>query len=80
MNFEFNIGTVLNQLCENSVLTDCRFLLQEGDTMEEVKAHKLVLAAASSVFRAMFFGALPETTDPIHLVDVKPKVFVVFLK
>lgn len=41
---------------------------------ETVRAHKLVLAAWSPVFRAMFYGDLKEE-DKVELVDIEPTVF-----
>lgn len=45
----------------------CDVLFQVGDTL--IKAHKCILASRSSVFEAMFFGHLPETSDVICIGD-----------
>ena len=45
-------------------------------------AHKFVLSVGSSVFDAMFFGAMASggPTDEIELPDVEPAAFVALLK
>lgn len=42
--------------------------------------HKLILAMASPVFEAMFFGGLPEKNDPIEILDVQPDAFKALLE
>lgn len=46
---------------------------------ERIPAHKIILAANSSVFHGMFFGEMKETGD-IKIVDATPHAFQLFLK
>lgn len=52
----------------------CDIVFQVG--MESFKAHKLVLAARSPVFRAQFFGLVGNpNTNNLELEDVEPSIF-----
>lgn len=50
---------------------DCHFLLGQ----QLISGHKLILAMASPVFEAMFYGELAEKNDPIPILDVQPDAF-----
>ncbi len=45
-----------------------------------IPAHKYVLATASSVFFAMFYGPLAERKDEIEIPDVEPSAFIIMLR
>lgn len=45
-----------------------------------IPAHKYVLATASSVFYAMFYGGLAECKQEIEVPDVEPSAFLTLLK
>ncbi|KAL6131514.1 hypothetical protein ACLB2K_069889 [Fragaria x ananassa] len=52
----------------------CDVVFQVGD--EEFKAHKLILAARSPVFKAQFFGHLGDSSvDKVVVKDVEPFIF-----
>ncbi|KAM8707728.1 hypothetical protein ACLKA7_014805 [Drosophila subpalustris] len=55
--------------------TDCRFLVGKSPNQRLIAAHTQILAMGSPVFEAMFFGSLPEQTDPIIISDIQPDVF-----
>lgn len=56
----------------------CDVVFQVGD--EEFKAHKLILAARSPVFKAQFFGHLGDSSvDKVVVKDVEPFIFKVKL-
>jgi hypothetical protein len=62
----------LGELWENSLFTDC-CLLVAG---HEFRAHKVILAARSPVFRAMFEHEMEERlANPTEIHDLDPKVF-----
>ncbi len=42
--------------------------------------HKLILAMASPVFEAMFYGGLAEKNDPIEILDVQAEAFKALLE
>ncbi|XP_074308217.1 BTB/POZ and MATH domain-containing protein 3 [Silene latifolia] len=56
----------------------CDIVFSVGD--ENFKAHKLVLAARSPVFRAQFFGLVGNSNmDTVTIEDVEPSIFKVML-
>ncbi|XP_070140438.1 uncharacterized protein [Drosophila kikkawai] len=59
---------------------DCRFLVGSVPNQRLIAGHKLLLAMASPVFERMFYGQLPEKTDPIVIPDVQPKAFEAMLE
>ncbi|KAG8480214.1 hypothetical protein CXB51_024931 [Gossypium anomalum] len=67
-----DMGQNLKALLESEVGCDITF--QVGD--EAFKAHKLILAARSPVFRAQFFGLVGDPNiDKVVVKDVEPSVF-----
>ena len=52
-------------LCLNYMMSDITFKVKD----KKIKAHKLVLASASSVFDAMFYGPVAERRTEIEIVD-----------
>lgn len=59
---------------------DCRFLVGTPPNQRIISGHKLLLAMASPVFERMFFGNLPDKTDPIIIPDVQPEAFEAMLE
>ncbi|KAF8397419.1 hypothetical protein HHK36_016335 [Tetracentron sinense] len=67
-----DMGQSLKEFLESGVGSDIIF--EVGD--ETFKAHKLILAARSPVFRAQFFGLIGNPDmDKVVLEDVEPSVF-----
>ncbi|KAL5733159.1 hypothetical protein ACOSP7_032503 [Xanthoceras sorbifolium] len=67
-----DMGQGLKDLLESEV--GCDIVFQVGD--ETFKAHKLVLAARSPVFRAQFFGLVGDRNlDKVVVEDVEPSIF-----
>ncbi|KAE8718041.1 BTB/POZ and MATH domain-containing protein 3 [Hibiscus syriacus] len=67
-----DMGQNLRALLESEI--GCDLIFQVGD--ETFKAHKLILAARSPVFRAQFFGLVGDhNMDKVVVKDVKPSVF-----
>lgn len=62
-------------LFESGKWADCNFLIGNDDNQQIVPGHKLILAMASPVFEAMFYGGLAEKNDPIPILDVQPDAF-----
>ncbi|KAI3474350.1 hypothetical protein Pfo_029186 [Paulownia fortunei] len=57
----------------------CDIIFQVGE--ESFKAHKLILAARSPVFRAQFFGLVGNpNSDKVELEDVEPFIFKALLQ
>lgn len=67
-------------LLQSGQWADCQFLVGESTSSEVIQAHKLYLAASSSVFSTMFYGSIPEEIQPIKVPDVAAKVFKLMLK
>ncbi|KAB1226845.1 BTB/POZ and MATH domain-containing protein 4 [Morella rubra] len=66
-----DIGAQFGTLLENMEGSDVAF-----DVMgEKFRAHKLVLAARSPLFRSEFFDGLEEDKQEIVVTDLEPKVF-----
>jgi len=63
----------------SSIPTDVKFVFKEekkGTTsVEEIKAHKVILAVVSDVFEKEFFGPLKEVKNEIEIKDIKRDVF-----
>ncbi|XP_071685718.1 BTB/POZ and MATH domain-containing protein 3-like isoform X1 [Rutidosis leptorrhynchoides] len=67
-----DMGQNLKYLLETE--TGCDIVFRVGG--ETFKAHKLILAARSPVFRAQFFGLVGNPNmDEIELMDIEPSVF-----
>ena len=70
-----DMGQNLKFLLETQ--TGCDIMFRIGQ--ETFKAHKLILAARSPVFRAQFFGLVGNPNmDEVELEDVDPSIFKVF--
>lgn len=69
---ENNISENLKKLFENKKFSDITFNVQG----REFKAHKVILAAHSQVFSAMFEHEMEEKRqNGVEIIDVKPEVF-----
>lgn len=62
-------------LLDSEKWADCRFLVGTPPNQKLLQGHKLILAMASPVFERMFYGNLPDKTDPIVIPDVQPEAF-----
>lgn len=65
-------------MLENKVACDVNFIL--GTEGQKVTAHKYVLISRSPVFHAMFYGPVADQSDEIHVPDIEPEVFLLFLR
>lgn len=71
-----DMGQSFKDLLESQ--TGCDIVFEVGD--ETFKAHKLILAARSPVFRAQFFGLVGDCNmDKVVVEDVEPSIFKVTL-
>jgi len=59
---------------------DVKFWFREEDSIKEVSAHKFVLASASDVFNAEFFGPLNDKSDIIEIEDAPQEAFLVMIE
>lgn len=77
------VSAVAFEGCENlylnDELADVHFVFKSDDKTEEVPANKANLAVLSPVFKAMFYGSLPEQ-GKVPIVDADPVAFKEFLQ
>nr|XP_040252336.2 BTB/POZ and MATH domain-containing protein 1-like [Aegilops tauschii subsp. strangulata] len=72
-----DIGIHLGSVLDRNDGTDVSFIVE----VETFRAHRVVLAARSPVFRAELFGSMAEATlTSITLHDITPKIFKVMLR
>lgn len=67
------------KLGSHNETADAHFIFTEYDQKKQISAHKSILAAASPVFMAMFYGPLKEKGE-VKMVDESMIAFKVFLK
>ncbi|XP_060801970.1 uncharacterized protein LOC106136881 [Amyelois transitella] len=67
-------------LLQSGQWSDCTFLVGTEPNQVRIAGHKLILAMASPVFEAMFFGGMAERNDPIPILDVQPDAFKALLQ
>ena len=67
----------VHNLYLNDSMADVSFVFESENV--RLPAHKLILAAASDVFKTMFYGDLPEKRD-VKIVDATSEVFKLFLQ
>lgn len=73
------VATSISKLYLQSKLADVHFAFTTNGESIKVPAHKTILAAASPVFEAMFFGQLKEN-DVVEIVDSDASEFEEFLQ
>lgn len=71
--------TDLGKFYLNASLSDVNFIISSANETQKLPAHKLLLAAKSDVFEAMFFGELKEQGD-VKIVDATIDAFEQFLQ
>ena len=64
----------------NELMADVHFLVGERGEQQKIPAHKYVLAIGSSVFFAMLYGGLADSSKLIEIPDVDPTAFMNLLK
>lgn len=66
----------VKKLYLNAEIADVRFSFgTKNEARTQIASHKTLLAAASDVFKSMFFGTTKQTTDNIHVADVSEADF-----
>lgn len=74
------IGERGRYLLETAIWSDCKFVVGTTTHQQVFHGHKLLLAMASPVFEAMFFGGMAEKNEPIPILDVQPDAFKALLE
>lgn len=67
-------------LLQSAQWSDCTFLVGTEPNQMVIAGHRLILAMASPVFEAMFYGGMAERNDPIPILDVQPEAFKALLE
>ncbi|XP_040581914.1 BTB/POZ domain-containing protein 2 [Lepeophtheirus salmonis] len=79
-----SVKTKLSQkgkyILDTGTWSDCRFLVGIPPDSKIYNGHKLLLAMASPVFEAMFYGGLAERDTCIKILDVQPEAFQTLLE
>ncbi|XP_060588405.1 BTB/POZ domain-containing protein 6-like [Ruditapes philippinarum] len=74
------LGACMLEMYDQSLWTDVTFHSKDQPEAATIKAHKIVLAARSPVFRAMFFGPCADRRDDVELEHVTRETFDLFLR
>ncbi|XP_053401205.1 uncharacterized protein LOC123549560 [Mercenaria mercenaria] len=75
-----SIGACMLEMYDRCLWTDVMFHCKDSEEGEVIKAHKIVLAARSPVFQAMFFGPCADGKDEVKLNDVEKDSFLSVLR
>ncbi|XP_046961597.1 uncharacterized protein LOC124531166 [Vanessa cardui] len=67
-------------LLQSGQWSDCTFLVGTEPNQVVLAGHKLILAMASPVFEAMFYGGMAERNESIPIVDVQIDAFKALLE
>ncbi|KAG6460976.1 uncharacterized protein LOC115450622 [Manduca sexta] len=67
-------------LLQSGQWSDCTFLVGAEPNQILMAGHKLILAMASPVFEAMFYGGMAERNEAIPILDVQPDAFKALLE
>lgn len=70
------VAQSISKLYLNSDLYDVNFVFKD----QQIPAHKYILAIASPVFNAMFFGPIKEKKEIVEIVDATINGFIEFLQ
>ena len=80
---DVKLGDCMLQLFDAGLWTDVSFRCSdqtEENPGDRIYAHKIVLAARSPVFRAMFFGPCKDSNTVIEVQDADSQDFDLFLR
>ncbi|XP_053391415.1 uncharacterized protein LOC128554193 [Mercenaria mercenaria] len=75
-----DLGDCMIEIYNKGLWTDVTFRCKDHDENEGIHAHKIVLAARSPVFQAMFFGPCANGKDEVQLDNAEAKVLDLFLR
>ncbi|TRY62081.1 hypothetical protein TCAL_12261 [Tigriopus californicus] len=67
-------------LLETGLWSDCTFVVGIPPNTTAFRCHKMLLAMASPVFEAMFYGGLFNNEENIKILDVQPEAFHIMLE
>jgi len=70
-------AVLLQDPAKGGIPFDVTFEIVDNQVKREIKAHKYILAASSSVFKSMFFGPMKESKN---VIEVKETTFEAFEK
>ncbi|XP_045185714.2 uncharacterized protein LOC123543710 [Mercenaria mercenaria] len=68
------------EMYDKGLWTDVKFRCKDHDEEEVITAHKIVLAARSPVFQAMFFGPCADGKGEVELKNVEKEILHLFLR
>lgn len=74
------LAACMTELYDKSLWTDVKLHCKDHTGSDRILAHKIVLAARSPVFQAMFFGPCADGKDEVQLDNAEAKVLNLFLR
>ncbi|XP_053401193.1 uncharacterized protein LOC128557616 [Mercenaria mercenaria] len=74
------LATCMEEMFDRSLWTDVKFHCKDHEEDETIQAHKIVLAARSPVFQAMFYGPCADGKDEFELKDTEKDIFLLLLR
>ncbi|XP_045194653.2 BTB/POZ domain-containing protein 6-like [Mercenaria mercenaria] len=75
-----NLAACIVEMYDRDLWTDVKFHCKDHEEEKTIQAHKIVLAARSPVFQAMFFGPCADRTNEVTLKDTKKNIMLLFLR
>ncbi|GAU99417.1 hypothetical protein RvY_10426-2 [Ramazzottius varieornatus] len=79
-NVVSSVTSMVGSLFQKNQFCDVIFRVGAAGQMEDIKAHRNLLASRSPVFAAMFYGPVAEQKEIIELVDCDPDIFKLILE
>ncbi|KAL4226575.1 BTB (POZ) domain containing 6 [Mactra antiquata] len=74
---KIGVAESVEHLYNEKVMSDITFIFTDK---EPLKAHKVILGMRSAVFEAMFYGAMSEKNNEVHITDINRDIFDMMLK
>ncbi|GAV03368.1 hypothetical protein RvY_13800-2 [Ramazzottius varieornatus] len=74
------VASMVQALLLKNEFCDVVFQVGTDGETEQIKSHRALLAARSSVFATMFFGSVPENKAFVEVTDTSPDIFKLMLK
>ncbi|XP_060557021.1 BTB/POZ domain-containing protein 3-like isoform X2 [Ruditapes philippinarum] len=74
------VGACMGEMFDRGLWTDVEFQCKDHSKKGIIKAHKIVLAARSPVFEAMFFGPCADGKSVVEVKNIESDIFQALLR
>lgn len=74
------LGECMLEMYDCRLWTDVKFRCEDHEEGEFIQAHKLILAARSPVFQALFFGPCSQQNDEVDMKAARSETLCLFLR